>query len=63
MGRPKKQSDAGILKVHCPCCGYFFKYKRGRERNPTLARVNEWLAKARCPECGVILRLRRKTKS
>jgi len=43
----------GILRFSCPCCGYVFRYKRGRVRHPNVKEVDKWLTKAQCRNCGV----------
>lgn len=43
----------GVLRFVCPCCGYVFRYKRGRIKNPSIKEVNAWLTQAQCRSCGV----------
>lgn len=43
----------GILRFVCPCCGFIFRYKRGRVKSPSIKEINQWLTKAQCRQCGV----------
>lgn len=62
MAKNSKKSNSkersGVLKVICPVCGYTFRYKRGRKKNPKLKEVDKWLDKARCPKCGQKIRIK-----
>lgn len=48
----------GVLYYTCQVCGYVFSYKRGRRKHPKVREVDNWLMRARCPECGTILRIK-----
>lgn len=46
----------GILRIKCPVCSKFFRYRRGREKNPDLKKLDKYMKKAQCPFCGQPLR-------
>lgn len=52
--------DEGVLKIKCPVCFKFFRYRRGRVKNPTLKELETYFKKAQCPNCGQKLRFREK---
>jgi len=46
------------LEFRCPYCGYTFRYRRGRIKNPDIIDVGKWLLRAQCPKCGKVLNAR-----
>lgn len=46
----------GVARFRCPVCGYLFLIWRGRKRNPKVKEIDEWLMKARCPKCGILIK-------
>jgi hypothetical protein len=48
------------LWVICPGCGYKIKYKSGKIKNPRIKEVDEYLDRAQCPDCGRMLRIKKK---
>jgi predicted RNA-binding Zn-ribbon protein involved in translation (DUF1610 family) len=45
----------------CPACGYTF-HIRSVGKNPHIEKINSWLVRAQCPDCGAIVRGHSKEK-
>lgn len=55
MQEQREKWGDGILRFVCPACGYVFRYKRGKVKNPTIKEIDRWLTRARCCDCGFII--------
>lgn len=59
----QKDCGDGILRFTCPSCGYVFRYRRGRVKNPTIKEIDEYLTRAQCRECGKLINARMKREA
>ncbi len=53
----KKLKSDGVLYWTCPACGNRYRWKRGRRKHPRVKEIDNWIEKARCPNCGQLIKL------